>query len=159
MDGEEKEIIKYKNNPSQNLESWRELQRKEDKTFNIQARDSRMKLAGELNLKNSYFHQSKRPDVKKLDQEKYMKKIEEKAKGRAEIIENYNDFCMKCASNKNFCPHRSIREDPKEKLTYPILTNSVYGWLPPIDNFSQKNNLNSVTKSFFDSSHLNIHKY
>jgi phage/plasmid-associated DNA primase len=159
MDGEEKEIIKYTNNPSQNLESWRELQKKEDKQFNTQARDSRMKLVGELYLKNSYFHQSKKAEVKAKDQEAYRKKIEEKSKGMVEENNKVNDFCMKCASNKNFCPHRSIREEPKEKHSYPILTNSAYGWLPPIDNFSQKNNLNSVTKSFFDSSHLNIHKY
>ena len=57
MDGEEKEIIKYKNTPSQNLESWRELQKKEDKLFNIIAKDSKMKLSNQLFSKNSYFHQ------------------------------------------------------------------------------------------------------
>jgi len=70
-----------------------------------------------------------------------------------------NDYCMKCASNKNFCPHKTVRENLKEKHSYPIVTSAAYGWLPPIDNFSQKNNINSVTKSFYDNSHLNIHKH
>ena len=159
MDGEEKEIIKYKNTPSQNLHSWRELQSKEDKFFKANAKDSQMKLSNQLFSKNSYFHQSKKPDVKILDEEISRKRQEEKNKGIVEENKALNDFCMKCASNKNCCPHRTIRENLKDKHSYPILTNSAYGWLPPIDNFSQKNNLNSVTKQFFDSSHLNIHKY
>ena len=158
MDGEEKEIIKYKNTPSQNLESWRELQKTEDKLFNIIAKDSKMKLSNQLFSKNSYFHQSKKPEVKIIDEEIYRKKQEEKNKGVIEENKSLNDFCMKCASNKNTCSHRTIRENLKDKMSYPLLTNSAYGWLPPIDNFSQKNNLNSVTKQFFDSSHLNIHK-
>lgn len=158
MDGEEKEIIKYKNNPSQNLECWKECQKIEDKFFQIQGKESRMKLSGEINSKNTFFHQTKKADVKVKDQEIQRKRQEERSKGIVEENKQLNDYCMKCASNKNFCPHKTVRENLKDKHSYPIVTSAAYGWLPPIDNFSQKNNINSVTKSFFDNSHLNIHK-
>lgn len=157
-DGEEKPVIPYKNDPSQNLACFKELQKIEDKTVEKQNMETRRMYKDMMTFKNNYFYRSKIQSVREKEDLIEKQSIREKYK----VCENtrlVNDFCNKCSSNKNFCLHRNTKEIMKEKYTYPLVTNSTYGWLPPIDNYSQRNNLNSVTKQFFDTSHLNIHKY
>jgi hypothetical protein len=158
MEEEEKAVIPYKNDPSQNLACFKELQKKEDQTVEKQNLETRRKYKDLMTYKNSYFYRSKIQTVREKEDEDEKQNIRDKFKV-SENIRVTNNYCNKCSSNKNFCLHRNAKEILKEKYTYPIVSNSTYGWLPPIDNYSQRNNLNSVTKQFFDNSHLNIHKY
>ena len=65
-----------------------------------------------------------------------------------------NYYCIYCTSKTTPCPHRREREVIKEKFEYPIKSSSVYGWFKPYDNLGENHNKNSVTKSFYDHSHL-----
>ena len=72
-------------------------------------------------------------------------------------IKDDNDddhYCIYCTSKTTPCPHRREREVIKEKFEYPIKSSSVYGWFKPYDNLGENHNKNSVTKSFYDHSHL-----
>ena len=81
-------------------------------------------------------------------------KATNKFKATNNVLEEDKDYCQKCPTQKNHCPHKNKREQIKDKFSYPILSNSTYGWLPPIDNLNENRNLNSVTRFFFDTSHL-----
>ena len=65
-----------------------------------------------------------------------------------------NYYCIYCTSKETPCFHRRERENIKEKFEYPIKSSSVYGWFKPYDNLGENHNKNSVTKSFYDHSHL-----
>ena len=46
------------------------------------------------------------------------------------------------------------RDDLNEKYEYPITSSSVYGWFKPYDNMQENHNKNSVTREFYDQTHL-----
>jgi hypothetical protein len=148
-------IPKYKNTVSQNLEAIRQIQKKVDQAFSKSSATQFNKYDQELKEKNSYFAKSKIPDINKQDQAEQNLKITNKFKGLTNLLnEEENDYCQKCPSLKNHCPHKNKKEQIKDKYTYPILSNSTYGWLPPVDDLKENHNIKSVTKSFYDNSHL-----
>ena len=52
------------------------------------------------------------------------------------------------------CPHKNIKTQIKDKYEYPIVSSAVYGWGEFYDNLGENHNVNSVTRSFYDSTHL-----
>lgn len=156
MDGEEKEIIKYKNGPTQNLGVNKELQKIEDMFNWKQSQKSFDQIGDKINGKNSYFGKSKIPTIHEADvrndQERTMKCI-----NTGQILEIEKYFCQKCPVFKNNCKHIRERQQLKDKYSYPITTYSALGWLEPIEGkFQPKYSLNAETKHFYDTSHLSI---
>ena len=147
-------IPKYKNSVSQNLEAVRQIQKKIDNAFSNTSNVQFKKYGKELTEKNTYFAKSKIPEVNQRDQALQNLKATNKFKATNNVLEEDKDYCQKCPTQKNHCPHKNKREQIKDKFSYPILSNSTYGWLPPIDNLNENRNLNSVTRFFFDTSHL-----
>jgi hypothetical protein len=149
-------IPKYRNSASQNLSADRQIQKKIDETFARVTYNSYLKYERELMEKNTYFTKSKIPEVNIKDQEFQATKLKNSYKATTNnfCLGTNDRYCQKCPYMKNHCPHKNKKEDLKEKYSYPILTNSAYGWLPPIDKFRENHNINSVTKTFYDNSHL-----
>jgi len=156
MDGEEKEIIRYKNGAAQNLGANKELQKIED-MFNMKrSQKSFQQYEDRLYEKNTYFGKSKIPSINeediRKDNETTMKNI-----NTGKNMEIDKTFCQKCPVFKNNCKHIRERQQLKDKYSYPITTYSGLGWLEPIEGkFQQKYTLNSETKSFYDTSHLSV---
>jgi hypothetical protein len=146
-------VPRYKPSPSQNLESDRQIQKKIDMAFSKSSKAQYTKLENELLEKNTYFAKSKIPEINEKDQEFQKTKTTNKFKS-TNPFEIEEDYCQKCPSQKNHCPHKNKKEQIKDKYSYPILTSSTYGWMEPVDNLRQNHNINSVTRSFFDHSHL-----
>ncbi len=149
---DEKEIIPYKNSVAQNLGANKEIQKKIDHAFKKHSEKKFQQYSTHLQEKNTYFTSSKREEVNKNDLQLEITKTENKFK--LEEQED-NSYCQKCPAFKNHCPHKNPKEQIKDKYNYPIVTSSTYGWLKPFDNLGGgQHNLNSVTKTFFDKSHL-----
>ena len=144
-------VPKYKNTVSQNSEFQRETQKRIDQASSKSSKEKFTKLCHELTEKNTYFAKSKIPEVNEVDL--YTKSLKSSGKFRYTKQEQ-DDYCQKCPSLKNHCPHKNQKEQIKDKYSYPILSNSVYGWFPPVDNLQEKHNVKSVTKDFYDHSHL-----
>lgn len=156
MDGEEKEIIKYKNGPTQILGANKELQKIEDRFNMIRAKKSFEENKDKLLEKNTYFGKSKIPSINeqdnKIDLETTMKNI-----NTGKNLEINYEYCQKCPIYKNNCKHMRERQQIKDKYSYPITTYSGLGWMEPIEGkFQTKFTLNSETKSFYDASHLSV---
>lgn len=148
-------IPRYKNSVSQDLESVRQIQKRIDNAFKKASTASYSKYGKELQEKNTYFARSKMPEANEKDLELMSTKMTNKFKGTITLFgDDEGGYCQKCPSQKNHCPHKNKKEQIKDKYSYPIVSSSTYGWLPPIDNLGENHNLNSVTKSFFDNSHL-----
>ena len=145
-------ILPYKNTSSQNLEANKEIQKKIDNAFKKASEKKYEQYENELSEKNTYFTRSKIPNVNLLDQTMQKSRIENNFK----LSDNQEDkgYCQKCPTYKQHCPHKYPKEQLKEKFNFPIVTNSTYGWLKPYDNLGGKYNITSVTKSFYDKSHL-----
>jgi hypothetical protein len=154
---EEEKPVKVKNF-SQELEGQRQLQKKIDLAFRKASQNSYKKYEKELKEKNTYFSKNKLPDENQKDLTMQETKMKNKFKSTLEYTEKEKDaetyYCQKCPSGKNHCPHKIKKEQVKDKYPYPIVSSSAYGWLPPIDNMVADHNLNSVTRTFFDHSHL-----
>jgi hypothetical protein len=146
-------VIPYKNSVAQNLEANKQIQKKIDVAFAKGSKVQFQKFGTELKEKNSYFSRSKIPEVNSMDQELKATSMTNKFKS-AGLNDEEDGYCQKCPTLKNHCPHKNKKEVIKEKYSYPILSNGTYGWLAPIDNLNSNHNLNSVTKGFYDSSHL-----
>jgi len=148
-------IPKYKNTVSQNLEASRQIQKRVDEAFAKSSKNQFVKYSKELYEKNSYFAKSKIPEVNEQDQMIQNLKITNKFKSVINPLEEQDEgYCQKCPSLRNHCPHKNKKEQIKDKYSYPILSNSTYGWFDPIDNLKENHNIKAVTKTFFDSSHL-----
>lgn len=152
MAEEEPNIEKYKNSASQNLEAWKQIQKKEDVAYGKASAATFKKLGEELVKKNSYFSRSKRKDVAIFDDLNELEKTRSNYRQIKNVAED--DYCQKCPSYRNRCPHKNPKESAKDKYSYPIVTSFAYGWLEPYDDLTQNKNLNSVMKSFYDSGHL-----
>ena len=151
-DGEE-EVPKYKNSVSQNLEAAKQIQHKIDLSFRKISKTSFDKYAQELQQKNTYFTNTKIPEVNSKDLAN--DKLNSIKKFSGAITKEDDDYyCPKCTSKTNPCPHRMQRAQVKDKHEYPITSSSVYGWFKPYDDLGDDHNLNSVTKSFYDQTHL-----
>ena len=148
------EVPKYKNSVAQNQEGNKQIQKKIDGAFKKASSSSYQKYNKELTEKNSYFAKSKIPEINESDMD--FQKTKTLNKFKSTVIEDVNAdaYCQKCPSHKNHCPHKNQKDQIKDKYSYPIVTSSAYGWLKPIDNLNENHNLNSVTKQFFDNSHL-----
>jgi hypothetical protein len=144
-------IPRYKNTVSQNLDFNKQIQKKIDAAFSKASNEKFIKLEKELQEKNTYFAKSKIPEVNDND-------IKTQTMKSSSAIRNplneVNDYCQKCPSLKNHCPHKNPKHQIKDKYSYPILTSSVYGWMPPVDKFQENHNIRSATKDFNDHSHL-----
>ncbi len=147
-------VIKYKNSVSQNLFADREIQKKIDHAANRGSQLKFKKYADELIGKNTYFSRTKRDDVRLEDEDFMQTNLMNSYKANFKSANDDDGYCQKCPVLKNHCPHKNKRGQMKDKYSYPIVSNSTYGWLPPVDVFRHSNNLNSNTKSFFDHSHL-----
>lgn len=148
-------IPRYKPSVSQKLEADRQIQKKIDQAFKNNSQMLYQRYEKEMTEKNTYFAKSKISEINEKDIQMQTTKMTNKFKGSiSQFGEDEDSYCQKCPSQKNHCPHKNKKEQIKDKYSYPILTSSAYGWLPPIDNLSGKHNLNSVTRSFFDHSHL-----
>jgi hypothetical protein len=144
-------IVPYKNSVNQNQGANKEMQKKIDHTFKKHSEKKFQQFNKELDEKNTYFSRSKREEVNTRDL--LLEKTKTENKFKQEEKEE-NDYCQKCPSFKNHCPHKNPKEQIRDKYNYPIVTSSTYGWLKPYDNLGGQHNLNSVTKTFFDKSHL-----
>lgn len=148
-------IPRYKNTASQNLESEKQLEKKTSAVFAKSSNKQFQKYQNELQEKNTYFSKSKMPNINETDLIQQDLKQLDKYKKTNALDDKELDFCQKCPTNKTHCPHKNKKEQIKDKYSYPIVSSSVYGWLPQIDNLLGNNhNLNSVTRGFYDSSHL-----
>ena len=67
FDGEEEEIPRYKNSVAQNLEAAKQIQHKIDISFRKISKNSFDKYAHELEGKNTYFTNTKIPEVNSKD--------------------------------------------------------------------------------------------
>ena len=146
-------VPKYKNSDVQNYEATKQIQKKINQAFSKASKELYIKYNDDLDKKNNYFAKSKITEINEKDTELQVSKISNKFKS-LKSDENEDYYCQKCPSQKNHCPHKNKKEQLKDKYSYPIQSNSVYGWLPPIDNLNGNHNLNSVTRTFFDNSHL-----
>jgi hypothetical protein len=147
-------VIPYKNSATQILEGNKQIQKKIDVAFKKASQAKLEKFEEELKNKNTYFSRSKIQDVNEKDIKEQNETIMNKFKETG-LDDNNDTYCQKCSNHRNFCPHKHKKDyNAKEKYTYPITTNNGYGWLPPIDNLNVNRNLTSVTKSFYDHSHL-----
>ena len=140
---------------SRELEMNKQIQKKIDVTANKASSSSFQKYEKELNEKNNYFARSKIPEVNERDSQAMNNKMNSKFKSN-HVFENDEDdtYCQKCPSMKNHCPHKNKKEQIKDKYSYPIVTNSTYGWLPAYDNLGDNHNLDSTTRSFYNQGHL-----
>ena len=151
---DEGERPRIKNTPAQDLEANRQIQRKIDESFQKVSESSFKKYEKELTHKNTYFTNTKYPEVNEqdlaLDQEETMKRFSGK------LSDNMQDgyYCPKCTSKSYPCIHIKQRAQIKDKFEYPITSSSVYGWFKPYDNLGDNHNLTSATAAFYDSSHL-----
>jgi hypothetical protein len=144
-------IPKYSNTVSQNLEFNKQIQKKIDSAFSKASNEKFVKLDKELQEKNTYFAKSKIPEVNERDLKIQTMKSSSAIRN---VSKEVNDYCQKCPSLKNHCPHKNKKEQVKDKYSYPILTSSVYGWMPAVDHFQANHNIRSATKDFYDPSHL-----
>ena len=151
MADDDEEIIPYKRGPSQLLNSWRELQKKEEYFFMKHSQKKFIELEKQLADKNSYFGKTKIPDIYQSD---LQKQKEADIKKMRDVNKIELDFCKKCPVYKNYCPHKNPKTQIKDKYSYPIISSSTYGWLPEYDKFKENFRLNQATKNFYDSTHL-----
>ena len=130
------------------------MQKKIDLSFQKVSESSFKKYEQELQNKNTYWTTSKYPEVNSKDLSEDKKKTLDKFSGKLDknMVEGY--YCPKCTSKSYPCYHDHEKPQIKDKFEYPITSNSVYGWFKPYDNLGDNHNLNSVTASFYDSSHL-----
>lgn len=136
---------------SMELEWNKQIQKKIDLAASKSSSASFQKYENELNDKNNYFARSKIPEVNERDTQVINSKMKTKYKLKEDEEETY---CQKCPIMKNHCPHKNKKEQVKDKFSYPILTNSAYGWLSPYDNLGNNHNLDSTTKTFYNQGHL-----
>ena len=151
--GDDEEVPKYKNSASQNLEADRQIQRKIDISFRKVSKASFDKYAHELQGKKTYWTSSKIPEVNERDLAQDKQNTLKRFSG-AITKEDHDYYCPKCTSKTNPCPHKKEREQIKDKFEYPITSSSVYGWFKPYDNLSETYNKDSVTRYFYDQTHL-----
>jgi hypothetical protein len=137
---------------SRELDWNKQIQRKIDLTAGKSSAASFQKLEKDLKEKNTYFAKSKIAEVNEKDSQLMNSKMSSKYKIKED--EDEETYCQKCPSMKNYCPHKNKKEQIKDKFSYPILSNSAYGWLPPYDNLGDNHNLDSTTKSFYNQGHL-----
>ena len=143
--GEEVEIKKYVNSPSQVLEGWKQIQHKNDKSFRKTAQKEFEIYAQKLQEKNSYFNNSKYPETNSKDLANDKMNTIKKFSGEIKNEFDETDYCIFCTSRTTPCPHRRKRENLNEKYIYPITSSSVYGWFKPYDNMQENFNRNSST--------------
>jgi len=145
-------IKPYKNSVAQNHQAHIQIQKKVWDCGYKQNKDKMDKFGDDLFKKNSYFNNSKVPEVNKLDlvnsELEALRVIREKAP------ESNNSYCQKCPSLKNKCSHKTEKDNLKDKYTYPVTTSSGYGWLNPYDDLDDNHNLKSQIQNFYDKSHL-----
>lgn len=150
---DEPEIKPYKNGPAQDLECWRQIQKKIDSTFKGIEDAKCEKHAQRLQDKNTYFNNTKKPEVNSKDISDDKMRTIKKFSG-AITEEKEGTYCIYCTSRITPCPHQLKRENLKEKYDYPITSSSTYGWFAPYDNLMENFNRNSTTKEFYDQNHL-----
>ena len=151
---DEEEVPKYKNSPAQELESWKQIQHKIDVSFHKTAEKEFEEYAQRLQEKNTYFNNTKHPEINSKDIADDKMRTIKKFSGEISNEFEENDYCIYCTSRITPCPHRRKRENLNEKYEYPITSSSVYGWFKPYDNMQENHNKNSVTREFFDQTHL-----
>ena len=104
-DGEEEEIPRYKNSVAQNLEAAKQIQHKIDISFRKISKNSFDKYAHELEGKNTYFTNTKIPEVNSKDLAD--DKLNSIKKFSGAITKEEDDYyCPKCTSKTNPCPHK-----------------------------------------------------
>ena len=150
---EEPEIKPYKNSASQDLESFKQLQRKVDNVFKKVSEKEFELYAQRLQEKNTYFNNTKYPEVNSKDIAQDKLNTLSKYSGKL-TTEEEGWYCPYCTSRMTPCPHTRQRENIKQKYEYPIVSSAVYGWFKPYDNLMENYNKNSVTKEFYDPNHL-----
>ena len=152
--GDEEEVPKYKNSPAQDLESWKQIQHKIDMSFHKTAEKEFETYAQRLQEKNTYFNNTKHPEINSKDIADDKMRTIKKFSGAINNEYEENDYCIYCTSRITPCPHRRKRENINAKYEYPITSSSVYGWFKPYDNMQENHNKNSVTREFYDQTHL-----
>ena len=112
--GDEEEIKKYKNSPAQELESWKQIQHKIDVSFHKTAEKEFEAYAQKLQEKNTYFNNTKHPDVNSKDLADDKMKTIKKFSGA--ITNDYEEckYCPYCTSRTTPCPHQRERENLNE---------------------------------------------
>lgn len=145
-------IKPYKNSQNQMLLAHKQIQNKISKEAIKTNKEKIEKLSNKLESKNTYFSQSKIPEINSKDLEKMEK--ESLRLQRASGLDKDDSYCQKCPTMKNKCIHKTQRVPIKDKFSYPITTSSAYGWLDPIDNLSDNHNIKSYIQGFYDKSHL-----
>ncbi len=151
MGDDDEEVIKYVNAPSQVLNSLKELQRREEYFFMKNSKKKFIELEKQLQDKNTYFGKTKIPEIYEDDLNKQRRLDLERIRNPGN---NNTNYCQKCPVFKNYCPHKNVRPQIKEKYSYPLTTSSGYGWMPEFDRFKDNFRTNQVTKDFYSSHHL-----
>ena len=108
--GDEEEIVKYKNSPAQELESWKQIQHKIDVSFHKTAEKEFETYHQRLQEKNTYFNNTKHPEINSKDIADDKMKTIKKFSGAINNEYEENDYCIYCTSRITPCPHRRKRE-------------------------------------------------
>ena len=130
--GDDEEVPKYKNSPAQELESWKQIQHKIDVSFHKTAEKEFEAYAQRLQEKNTYFNNTKHPEINSKDIADDKMRTIKKFSGEINNEYQENDYCIYCTSRITPCP----------------------GWFKPYDNLQENFNKNSVTREFYDQTHL-----
>lgn len=148
-------VERYKNSIAQDLEANKQIQKKIDQAFRSSSKLSLSKYESELKEKNNYYTKTKLDQVNQKDLTMQETNLRNRFKSSSTLdTEKEEAYCQKCPTGKNHCPHKIKKDQIKDKYSYPIVSSSVYGWMPPIDNMIENHNLKSATKTFYDHSHL-----
>jgi hypothetical protein len=144
-------IKPYKNSAAQNLQAHKQIQKKVWDTGMKLNKEKMEKIGDDLFKKNTYFNNSKIPDNNQMDLINSELEALSNIRQKSELNEGY---CQKCPALKNKCAHKTVKENLKDKYTYPVTTSSSYGWLKPYDNLDADKKLTSQIQNFYDKSHL-----
>ena len=96
--GDEEEVPKYKNSPAQDLESWKQIQHKIDVSFHNTAAKEFEQYAQRLQEKNTYFNNTKHPEINSKDIADDKMRTIKKFSGEINNEFEENDYCIYCTS-------------------------------------------------------------
>ena len=134
--GDEEEVPRYKNSPTQDLESWKQIQHKIDVSFHKTAEKEFEMYAQRLQEKNTYFNNTKYPEINSKDIADDKMRTLKKFSGEINNDYEENDYCIYCTSRITPCPHRRKRENLNEKYEYPSSSPCASSALPSSPSFA-----------------------
>ena len=149
-------------NDKTNMDAWRQRLAHEDREVRKQTIADLERQKDLLESKNSYINQFKKKQA--IDDEENEKKTKqnflfdkvfnEDGEERKQDAKS-EEYCKKCKYESQWCKHRKLRDDAKQKQDNIVTTSQGLGWKQPYDNLTFGNNRTAICKrSFMDPGHL-----